>query len=191
MEDKGFRRKVRELADRAWATFQDRDYELAITAFKELAEFGKATPYEAQALRGIGLCYSWLGQRDKAIASYQEAVERFPECDPCTYVYLGLSYIRKGQWDSAAECFQKVLAERRDELRGDFLPMALLGYAQSVRHGRFDAKSWDAFRAQSRKAYDAFVDVVKTCPGTDQAGQAEAYLCKCRRAHYGRHGSNN
>jgi len=65
--------------DSAFAQMQNKEYEKAITGFQNVLVINKNHP---QSYGNIGLCYSFLGKREEALAAYDQALAIDPNYKP-------------------------------------------------------------------------------------------------------------
>jgi len=65
--------------DSAFSQMQDKEYEKAITGFRNVLLCNKNHP---QSYGNIGLCYSFLGKREEALTSFDKALEIDPNYQP-------------------------------------------------------------------------------------------------------------
>jgi tetratricopeptide (TPR) repeat protein len=72
---------LRSLDDfnKAFATMQNREYERAIAEFQDVLKINNTN---AQTYGNLGLCYAFLGQQDKAIAAFDQALIIDPDYEP-------------------------------------------------------------------------------------------------------------
>jgi len=66
--------------------------------------YGEAYVYKAHA-------YFYLNNSDKAIENYQKALELKAISPGLAYMFLGISYSNKEEWQKSNECFDKVLEQ--------------------------------------------------------------------------------
>jgi len=79
-------------------------------------ELMEALPDKAEYFMGTARCYYALGDYDKAIALYNQALKirtdlgdkNLPDGYPWVYVYLGLSYAKLGDTAKAVEAWKQV-----------------------------------------------------------------------------------
>lgn len=72
----------------------------------------------------IGLCYGRLGQRDKAIEAFQQAIQEYPEgWAGVIQFYLGAAYMDNGQTQEALKAFEDCLADGKGERAPDQFPL--------------------------------------------------------------------
>ncbi len=109
--------------------FRAGDYRTAIDNFKTVIELQKAAKWgrAAEALYRMGMCYEFLGDDAKAIATYQDALKRkknltFELGNMEIPARLAMSYMRIGQLKTARTYFlkaEKGIAKLRTNL-GDY-----------------------------------------------------------------------
>ena len=67
--------------NKAFRTMRNQEYERAITEFQNVIKINKTN---AQTYGNLGLCYAFLGQQEKAIASFDQALIIDPNYAPAT-----------------------------------------------------------------------------------------------------------
>lgn len=90
----------------------DGKYLEAIAVYQSVAEQYPTSNSAITALNRIAGCYGELGQTDKAIATLEAAVAKYPGVkgwSDAAYYYLGKQYIKAGQKDKAAEALRQCL----------------------------------------------------------------------------------
>ena len=99
----------KELLQRIDAAWEDDDWEVLIRLYDELAALGDSDLSGDDHYR-LGYAHDELGDYDKAIACYQDALEA-PGLDGPGYAWncMGISYARKQEYDKAIECYRKAL----------------------------------------------------------------------------------
>ena len=65
--------------NKAFSTMQNREYERAIVEFQNVIKINKTS---AQTYGNLGLCYAFLGQQEKAIAAFDQALIIDPNYEP-------------------------------------------------------------------------------------------------------------
>jgi len=65
--------------NKAFSTMQNREYESAITEFQNVIKINKTN---AQTYGNLGLCYAFLGQQEKAISAFDQALIIDPNYEP-------------------------------------------------------------------------------------------------------------
>ena len=65
--------------DKAFSHMQNKEYEKAIAGFRNVLVFNKSHP---QSYGNIGLCYSFLGKRQEALATFDKALAIDPDYQP-------------------------------------------------------------------------------------------------------------
>ena len=65
--------------NKAFRTMQNRQYESAIVQFENVIKLNKTN---AQSFGNLGLCYAFLGQQEKAIAYFDQALTLDPKYEP-------------------------------------------------------------------------------------------------------------
>jgi tetratricopeptide (TPR) repeat protein len=107
-----FRDAMRMATDAAW----DKDWPRAVEAYQQaLTEF----PDDSNALVGLGIAYSRLGQPEEALDAYQRAKEFVPE-DPVLLERIGRAWEQLGKGESAADAYlasaESYLKQQADHL---------------------------------------------------------------------------
>jgi len=89
-----------ELMQKAWELFEDKQYANALKIYQE-----------ADSLFMVGICYSNMGEHNKAIESFEEVIqeEDIQGSLSSTYFYLGNCYVQIGQKEKAIEAFENCL----------------------------------------------------------------------------------
>ena len=100
---------------RAWCKFQFlRDYKGAIADFDKMEKlslklneyFSQNGDYNLEVVKGI--CYSALGQKEKAISIFENYLSRTDRNQGLyDYYQLGVTYFESGKYDKALENFEK------------------------------------------------------------------------------------
>ena len=86
----------------------------AIKVYQTVAERYPGSNNALTAMNRIAGCYADMGQTDKAIATLETAIAKYPNLQgwsDATYYYLGKQYREAGQTDKAAEAFRKCLKQ--------------------------------------------------------------------------------
>lgn len=94
---------------------KEKKYAEALELYKQVYEkypnLNNGT-YGENALMMIGICYGWLGQRDKAIEVFLKDIKEYGHLEgyiESTYFYLGCAYLDEGQKEKALEAFENCL----------------------------------------------------------------------------------
>ena len=116
---------------------------------------------EARAYRLLGQSYEQLGQPDKALEVYLEALEFHPRNVPLLLAAAQL-YQNSDLFDQAQDLFERVLKEEPEELD------ALSGLAHNYHLVGFDSKS--------REVYDQFFKLNPTADPIYRARYAQTFL---------------
>ena len=85
----------------------------AIGIYQKIHEDYPEWNYASHALMMIGICYDWMGEKEKALSSFEYAVQQYPDLkgfSEATYFYLGEAYEQAGQSDKALDAYTKCLA---------------------------------------------------------------------------------
>ena len=109
-------RKEQKEADTLFARgeklFEEEKTAQAIKVYKEVYEKYPNLNVAETALMMIGICYERLGQREKAIDTYQKSIREYGHLKgwiESTYFYLGHAYMKTGQNDKALQAFQNCI----------------------------------------------------------------------------------
>jgi serine/threonine protein kinase/tetratricopeptide (TPR) repeat protein len=135
--------------------------------YQTLGELGRASEYFTKAFQlqehasereklNIAAVYYRVvtGELDKAVQTYQEAIESYPR-DFVAYGHLGGVYADQGQYEKAAETTRQCLRLRPDRV----VPYeAIAGYALALQ--RFDEARQSIHEAQARKLEDYGLHIV-------------------------------
>lgn len=95
--------------------YQNKEYEKAIKVLNEVT--AKADPHSkefSEALHSIAISYDLMGQSDKAIEAYENALKVAPE-DVDLMFNMGRLYFMQENYEKAIESFQKVLEKDPDD----------------------------------------------------------------------------
>jgi tetratricopeptide (TPR) repeat protein len=71
--------KSMDVFDNAFSQMRNKEYEKAITGFRNVLQFNNNHP---QSYGNIGLCYSFLGKREEALAAFDKALAIDPNYQP-------------------------------------------------------------------------------------------------------------
>ncbi len=117
-----FRDAMRMATDAAW----DKDWPRAVEAYQQaLTEF----PDDSNALVGLGIAYSRLGQPEEALDAYQRAKEFVPE-DPVLLERIGRAWEQLGKGEAAADAY---LASAESHLKQQADHLALERWQDAAR----------------------------------------------------------
>ncbi len=134
-------------------SFQDGDYEKAIISFREAAALSPASDNSFNAYSYLGQSYVKLGDTDKAIKTYQDAIRAFSTTtDDTFHLALGDLYMQEGNLDEAIETYKKAINIDPNNDKSHY----------SLAESYLKA-------GNSEKAYKHFSEVVRISP-TDPAG---------------------
>jgi tetratricopeptide (TPR) repeat protein len=115
------------LLDGAEKLFKDKKYEEAIKAYQEVRDKYPDWNYAKHALMMIGLCYDWMGQKEKAIQTLEKSIQEYPhirDFSPATFYYLGRMYADTGQKEKALEALKEcVQISEKSKLKPDRFPL--------------------------------------------------------------------
>ena len=127
---------------RARDLYSDQKYNEAITELtRYIYKAGNVKRREARAYRLLGRSYEQLGQLDKALETYSEALEFHPKNVPLLLAAADL-YQRTGLTDKSQQLYERALKEEPENLD------ALAGQAENYRAF--------GFYSQARAYYDQF-----------------------------------
>ena len=77
-----------------------------------------------ESLMMVGLCYSHLGQHDKAIETFQQALGEYPQgWEGIVQFYLGAAYMDNGQSQEALAAFEACLTDAEGKRAPDQFPI--------------------------------------------------------------------
>lgn len=91
---------------------QQKEYPQAIKVYQQVYEKYPELNISEEALMMIGMCYGRLGQREKAIETFEKCIREYPNLKgwiETTYFYLGCAYVDTGHKDKALEAFKTCL----------------------------------------------------------------------------------
>lgn len=115
------------MLDKAEKLFKDKNYEEAIKAYQQVRDKYPDWNYAKHALMMIGLCYDWMGQKEKAIQTLEKSIQEYPhirDFSPATFYYLGQMYADTGQKEKALETLKEcVQISEKNELKPDRFPL--------------------------------------------------------------------
>jgi tetratricopeptide (TPR) repeat protein len=92
----------------------------AIKEYQKVVAGGEPCALEAEAQYDIGLCYTWLGERDKAEAVFQRMLQTYADNgEAVANAEYGLAWveIQKGELDAAVARLERMLREQTCEDR--------------------------------------------------------------------------
>ena len=116
-------------------TFRGR-YDLEINKLDRAIELN---PNDAHSLRILGQGMLWSGRVDDAIYSLETAVRFDPSMPPGEFMFLGIGYYLKGQYDQAIKVLEEGVS-RKTDWAGNHIILAA-AYAQA---GRLDDSEREA-----------------------------------------------
>jgi tetratricopeptide (TPR) repeat protein len=95
--------------------YDRKEYDRAVQYLNEALKIDFNTKVRLGILNKLGRTYGKLGENEKAVRYFREAIRRYPE-STTVYNNLGVLYARTGQLDKAIETFQEALKikERKD-----------------------------------------------------------------------------
>lgn len=147
---------------RARDLYSNQKYNEAITELtRYIYKAGNVKRREARAYRLLGRSYEQLGQLDKALETYSEALEFHPKNIPLLLAAADL-YQRTGLTDKSQQLYDRVLKEEPDNLD------ALAGQAENYRAF--------GFYSQARAYYDQFFDLNPAAAPHYRARYATTFL---------------
>jgi beta-lactamase regulating signal transducer with metallopeptidase domain len=115
------------MLDEAEELFKGKNFEEAIKAYQEVRDKYPDWNYAKHALMMIGLCYDWMGQKEKAIQTLEKSIQEYPDIrdfSPATFYYLGQMYASSGQKEKALETLKEcVEISEKNELSPDRFPL--------------------------------------------------------------------
>ncbi|MEN6428467.1 MAG: tetratricopeptide repeat protein [Phycisphaerales bacterium] len=101
------------LFDRAERLLQEARYAEARELYQQVHDAYPNLKIASEALMMVGLCHDHLGQPDREIEAYRQAINEYPTLsgwNVATYYYLGRAYLDQGQNEKALEAFEHCLA---------------------------------------------------------------------------------
>lgn len=112
------------LFEQAEQLFQDKKYAEAIGYYQQVHDRYPLIGWGSTALMMVGLCHSHLGDYQKAIECYQQAMREFPTgWEGVIQFYLGAAYMHNGQNREALEALQACLANAEGKRGPDQFPI--------------------------------------------------------------------
>lgn len=147
---------------RARDLYDQQKYQQAVaqlTAY--IYKAGNVKRREARAYRLLGMSYEQLGQLDKALEVYLEALEFHPKKVPLLIAAASL-YQRSGLTDQSQELYSRALQEEPNNL------LALAGQAENYRSF--------GFYSQARAYYDKVFELDPAAPAHYRARYATTFL---------------
>jgi beta-lactamase regulating signal transducer with metallopeptidase domain len=115
------------MLDEAEELFKGKKFEEAIKAYQEVRDNYPDWNYAKHALMMIGLCYDWMGQKEKAIQILEKSIQEYPDIrdfSPATFYYLGQMYADTGQKEKALETLKEcVQICEKHEMKPDRFPL--------------------------------------------------------------------
>ena len=115
------------MLDEAEELFKGKKFEEAIKAYQEVRDKYPDWKYAKHALMMIGLCYDWMGQKEKAIQTLEQSIQEYPDIrdfSPATFYYLGQMYASTGQKEKALETLKECVEIcEKQELNPDRFPL--------------------------------------------------------------------
>lgn len=145
-------------------SMQDAKQGDAIKEFRRVCDMSKDPSLIADALVGMGDIYLAAKDEDKAIASYDMALNRYPDSRVAAYaqIRLGDVFLETGNLDQAALAYQSALANFPDT---SFKEKVLLSLAiVDFRKGDFE------------RAVSGFTNLFKAFPGNKNNARIRLYL---------------
>lgn len=96
---------------RALGQLRAGDFEGASSTFSGFAEANPGTAFTDNALFWLGICYSQLGQYDRAIVSFTDVFQSYPAEDmvPAALFYLAEAFHKAGSKQEALDALQMVI----------------------------------------------------------------------------------
>jgi tetratricopeptide (TPR) repeat protein len=86
--------KGMELFENAFVYMENKKWEKAIDAFKRVLNIN---PKHPQSYGNMGLCYAFLGEKQKALSALDKALELDPDYKPAIINQLKISTLREGE----------------------------------------------------------------------------------------------
>jgi len=102
----------------------EKKYVEAMGLYREVRARFPHTSVVEESQMMIGICYSHLGQHDKAIEAFQQAIREYPEgWAGVIQFYLGAAYMDNGQPQEALRAFEECLADAEGKRAPDQFPL--------------------------------------------------------------------
>ena len=111
-EEQEEQKEADALFNRGEQLFQEKKTTEAMEVYRQVYEKYPNLNVAETALMMIGICYERLGQREKAIDTYQKSLREYGHLKgwtESTYFYLGRAYMKTGQNDKALQAFQNCI----------------------------------------------------------------------------------
>ena len=107
----------------ALARLRGGDFEGAKGAFSAFIEQNPGTAFTDNGLFWLGICYSKLGQYDRAIVSFSDVFQSYPAEDmvPASLYYLAETFVKTNSHDDAILTLEKL---REDHPKSKFAAKA-------------------------------------------------------------------
>ena len=94
--------------------FDRKDYNKAIVSLEAALKIDFSRKVRLDILNKIGRTYGKLGENEKAVEAFEEAIRLYPDATE-PYNNLGVLYVRTGQLDRAIDVFERALKIKEDK----------------------------------------------------------------------------
>jgi tetratricopeptide (TPR) repeat protein len=94
--------------------FDRKDYNKAIVSLEAALKIDFSRKVRLDILNKIGRTYGKLGENEKAVEAFEEAIRLYPDATE-PYNNLGALYVRTGQLDRAIDVFERALKIKEDK----------------------------------------------------------------------------
>ena len=136
-------------------TFRER-YDLAINKLDRAIELN---PNDAHSLRMLGQVKLWSGKIDEAIHSLETAFRFDPNMPPGEFMFLGIGYYLKGQYDKAIKVLEEGVS-RKKNWAGNHIILAAT-YAQVDRLDDAERETQEVLRLEPFFDIDSYGSVFR------------------------------
>ena len=116
--------KTQALFEQAEQLFKDKEYAEAIGYYQQVHDRYPLIGWGSTSLMMVGLCHTHLGDHQKAIECYQQAMREFPAgWEGVIQFYLGAAYLDNGQTREALKAFADCLRDAEGKRTPDQFPV--------------------------------------------------------------------
>jgi beta-lactamase regulating signal transducer with metallopeptidase domain len=116
----------------------------AIGIYRKIHEDYPEWNYASHGLMMIGICYDWMGEKEKALESFEYAADQYPDLkgfSEATYFYLGEAYEQAKQQEKALDAYEKCLALGSEVRNPETFPLKNARDRISALGGKVDSQS--------------------------------------------------
>jgi len=138
-------------------------YDLAINQLGRAIELN---PNDANSLRNVGQVMLWSGKIDEAIHSLETAFRFDPNQVPGSYMFLGIGYYLKGQYDKAINVLEEGVSRKKD-WAGNHIILAAT-YAQAGRSNEAEREAQKVLRLEPFFEIDGYGTVFRNQEDRDK-----------------------